>query len=170
MFQDSPQKRPGRRRCRKNHIPQWSFPRTSISGIVLPKSSSSTAVTSRNSRRHVSSGRSPVLPANRTKWCSCSDLNRRLASFIAGADTPCHSLSATCLPGLKAIIIALTDDLFIFELEKHSAVSTHLRTNRQAAKSGCQRGSPEHFHLLRSRTAKVTRESQSTTHGAWPRA
>jgi hypothetical protein len=40
--------------------------------MVLPKSSSSTIVTSLNSRRHASSGRNPVLTANSTKSCSCS--------------------------------------------------------------------------------------------------
>ena len=46
--------------------PTPRFPRTSMSRIVLPKSSSSTIVTSRNSRRHASSGRSPVLTAKST--------------------------------------------------------------------------------------------------------
>ena len=57
--------------------PTPRLPRTSISKIVLPKSSSSATVTSRNSRRHASSGGSPVLTANRTKsWsCSASQLN-----------------------------------------------------------------------------------------------
>jgi len=57
--------------------PTPRLPRTSISKIVLPKSSSSTTVTSRNSRRHASSGRSPVLTANMTEsWsCSASQLN-----------------------------------------------------------------------------------------------
>jgi hypothetical protein len=41
--------------------------------------------------------------------------------------------------------LALTDDLSMFELEKHGRVGTHLRTNRQSAKSECQRASPEHF-------------------------
>jgi len=50
--------------------PTPRFPRSSIFKIVWPKFSSLTTVTSRNSRRHASSGRSPVLTANRTKSCS----------------------------------------------------------------------------------------------------
>src|SRR5215813_607156 len=54
-------------------------------------------------------------------------------------------IGPTYLPGLKAVIIALADDLPVFELEKHGRVRTHLRASRQSAESDCQRASPEHF-------------------------
>ena len=49
------------------------------------------------------------------------------------------------LPWLKAVIVALTDDLSIFELEKHGGMGTHSRTSSQAAKSSRQRASPKNF-------------------------
>jgi hypothetical protein len=58
-----------------------------------------------------------------------------------------HSVSVPpTLPGLKAVIIALADDLSIFELEKHGGVGTHLRPSSQAAKGDRQRTSPEDFN------------------------
>jgi hypothetical protein len=59
-----------------SQYPRSRFPHTSISRNALPKSSSATTVTSRNSRRHASSGRSPVLNCKEH-----SAVSRWLAAF-----------------------------------------------------------------------------------------
>lgn len=41
------------------------------------------------------------------------------------------------LPRFEAIIVALTDNLAVLELEKHGGVGTHLRTDRETPKGEC---------------------------------
>ena len=60
-------------------------------------------------------------------------------------DDQSHGASLVVLPWLKAVVVALTDDLSIFELEKHGGMGTHSRTSSQAAKSSRQRAGPKNF-------------------------